>query len=108
LDDGQSEPAAPTTGIAPPIWMDDDWIEIIFSIGFQPQLTTSTEVSLVVLSLSLSLSLPYTRQKQQKKGKQTNFLEKCRRNLILITSAVADLCSRSESEASMINYIQLA
>jgi hypothetical protein len=24
LDDGQSEPAAPTTGIARPIWMDDD------------------------------------------------------------------------------------
>ncbi len=43
LDDGQSERAAPTTGIAPPIWMDDDWIEIIFSIGFQPQLTTSPE-----------------------------------------------------------------
>ncbi len=33
LDDGQSEPAAPTTGIAP-IWMDDDWIEICFSLGF--------------------------------------------------------------------------
>jgi hypothetical protein len=67
LDDGQSEPAAPTTGIAPPIWMDDDWIEIIFSIGFQPQLTTSTEVSLVVLSLSLSLS-PLHKAEATKKG----------------------------------------
>jgi len=37
LDDGQNEPAAPTTGLAP-IWMDDDWIEIFFPLGFRTQL----------------------------------------------------------------------
>jgi hypothetical protein len=51
----------------PPIWMDDDWIEIFFFIGFQPQLTTPK--GLVWWSLS-----PLHKAEATKKGKQTNFL----------------------------------